>query len=64
MNPETSFANDLIDVVADATTKDMIGQTVPEDEKNEQRETYAGLLKELPCLKNKGIVDTVLKELH
>ncbi len=64
MNPATSFASELIDTVADATTQETIGQTVPQDEKSEQRETYTGFVRDLPCLRNKGIVDTVLKELN
>ncbi len=64
MNSGTTFAHELIDIVADATTKETIGKTVPQDEKSEQRETYTGLVRDLPCLRNKGVVDTVLNQLN
>lgn len=59
-SPQNDFLTGIIDQSADQTTKEITSETVPAGEKEAQRKEYIRLTSKMACLKDKGIVNTVL----
>jgi hypothetical protein len=63
-SPKSDFLKELIDVAADAVTKEATGETVEGNEREMQRQVFIKMTSQLACLRGKGVVNTILSELE